>query len=170
MNDDPRERFLARQLAEGTALAQDSDLLELTPSEGDPPQAYVARFRCKGLVLQDGDVHEANEFVVGIRFPDDYLLRANPMQVVRWLGPPTIFHPDISDLAPFISMGQLLPGTGLVEILCRVFAIISYQQASLREGEVMNPAACAWARQNCDRFPIDRRPLRAPGNRELGTQ
>jgi hypothetical protein len=30
----------------------------------------------------------------------------------------------------------------------------------MREDDALNKAACAWAREHQDRFPVDRRPLR----------
>ena len=103
---------------------------------------------------------EASRFEVGIWFPSDYLRRAEPWEVLTWLGPRRVFHPNISDRMPVICVGRLAPGTWLVDLLYQVFEIISYQKVTMREDDALNPAACAWARENQHRFPVDRRPLK----------
>lgn len=158
------EAFLMRQLEEGAALAASSDLLELMPLESDaggPPDRYVATFRCKGLVRTEGaGVRECDFFQVGVWFPANYLREANPFEVLTWLGPREVFHPNIGDGAPFICVGRLNPGTPLVELLYRCFEIINYTRVTMREDDALNRAACAWARENRERFPLDRRPLK----------
>ena len=155
------EAFLARQYEEGMALATASDLLELEPIDGPPPQRYLARFRCKGLVRSpDGEIVETDRFEIGIWFPSDYLRWAEPWQVLTWLGPRQVFHPNISDRLPAICVGRLVPGTPLVDLLYQCFEIITYNKVTMREDDALNHAACAWARDNRHRFPIDRRPLK----------
>ena len=161
MTDKIFESFLARQCEEGMALAANSDLLELIPFDGPPPQHYVARFRCKGLVRSDtGAITEAERFELGIWFPDDYLRTADPFKVLTWFGPRHVFHPNISNWAPVICIGRLAPGTPLVDILYQCFEIITYNKVTMREDDALNRDACAWARRNRDRFPIDTRPLK----------
>ena len=162
MSQDPiYEAFLSRQYQEGMALAGATDLLELVPLEGTLPSRYLARFACTGLVqLPNGRVTEASSFEVGIWFPKDYLRRAEPWQVLTWLGPRRVFHPNISDRLPMICVGRLAPGTWLVDLLYQCFEIITYQKVTMREDDALNPVACVWARENQHRFPIDRRPLK----------
>ena len=154
--------FLSRQFEQGVALDAESDLLDLLPLEPPPaPQHYVAYFHCTGLVRTPaGEVTEANQFAVGITFPDDYLRRADPFQVLAWLGPREIFHPNVSDRAPFICVGRIGPGTSLVDLVYQVHEIITYNKATLREDDALNHDACAWARRNQERLPIDSRPLK----------
>jgi hypothetical protein len=154
VSDKIYEGFLKRQFEEGLALAGASDLLQLTPLA---PDRYVARFLCKGLVREADDrVVEASEFVVGIWFPSDYLRRAEPFQVISWLGPANVFHPNIRP--PILCVGRLSPGTALVDILFQCFEIITYHNWAAHDG--LNDVACQWARNHADRFPVDRRPLR----------
>jgi hypothetical protein len=161
MQDKIFEAFLKRQYEEGMALAESSDLLDLYPMGVEPPNRYVAAFRCKGLVGGgDGEPIEADYFEVGIWFPSDYLRRAEPFQVLTWLGPWDVFHPNISDKGPFICVGKLAPNTPLVDILYQCFEIITYNKVTMREDDALNAAACVWARDNQHRFPIDRRPLK----------
>jgi ubiquitin-protein ligase len=163
MPDKIFESFLQRQYVEGMALAAGSDLLELFPAiteGGLPPQDYLARFRCKGLVRVDGEVFDWDCFEVLIYFPTDYLRTANAFQVLSWAYPPQVFHPNISDKSPFICVGRLAPGTSLVDILFQCWEIITYNKVTMREDDALNPEACAWARRNQQRFPVDRRPFK----------
>jgi len=161
MRDNVYESFLARQREQGLALANASDLLELFPIGLEPFDHYIAEFRCKGLVKNEsGSVEEADRFQVGIWFPADYLRRAEPFQVLTWLGPRQVFHPNIGDRAPFICIGRLAPATPLTDILYQCFEVITYNKVTMREDDALNREACAWARLNQHRFPIDRRPLK----------
>jgi hypothetical protein len=156
------EGFLQKQFDEGMALAAQSDLLELLPL--DPPplvRRYIARFACTGLVrTPSGEIVEANEFTVGIAFPDDYLRRAEPSQVLTVLSPRGAFHPNISDRGPFVCVGRMGPGTTLVDLLYQLHEIVTYNKATVDERNALNFDACQWARANADRLPLDRRPLK----------
>jgi hypothetical protein len=166
MIDHIRHAWLARQYDEGMALAAGSDLLTLVPLDGEPPERYVAEFRCTGLVRQpSGAITEADRFVVGIWFPDDYLRQVEPFQVLTWLAPRTVWHPNISDRAPLVCVGRLIPGTSLQAILYQLFEIITYQRVTM--DDALNHEACAWTRANLARLPVDRRPLRRAVRNEV---
>jgi len=155
------DAFLWRQYEEGMALADASDLLDLVPFPGEPPEAYLATFHCKGLVrAARADITIAERFEVAIKFPADYLRRAESFEVLRWVGPREVFHPNISDKAPVICIGKLVPGTSLVDIVYQCFEIITYNKVTMREDDALNHDACMWARNNQHRFPIDTRPLK----------
>jgi hypothetical protein len=161
MTDKILEGFLRRQLEEGMALAAASDLVDLTPADKGLPRRYVVEYRCKGLVRKsngDDEIVEADRFAVGIRFPSEYLRHAEPAEVLTWLGPRNVWHPNI--MAPVICVGRLTPGTPLVDIVYQVFDIITLNKVTVREDDALNPSACQWARHNMHRFPIDRRPLK----------
>lgn len=160
MADRILDGFLARQRQEGLALAAQSDLLSLQPID-DASDRYLAEFRCTGLVERGpGDVVEADRFLVGIHFPSSYLREVNPFRVLTWLAPRQVWHPNISATHPLICVGRLAPGTGLVDILYQVFEIVTWNKVTMREDDALNLAACQWARQHRDRFPVDRRPLK----------
>jgi hypothetical protein len=164
MTDKILAAFLARQLEEGTALAAESDRLTLLPIGGPLPQRYVADFRCRGLVsLESGAIVEADHFVLGVCFDDNYLREADPFRVLTCLAPPGIFHPNVTAGAPFICIGRVTPGTPLVDLLYRCFEVITYQRVTMKEDEALNVDACAWARRNLHRFPVDDRPLKRCG-------
>lgn len=162
MQDKIFAAFLRRQRDDALALAAASDLVDLTPLE--PPgterhDRYIAEFHCKGLIKTDrGGVTDADHFAIGIWFPPDYLVRADPRAVLAWLDPWTVFHPNIGP--PFICVGRIAPGTPLVDLLYQCFEIITYTKVTMREDDALNTEACAWARQNVHRFPVDRRPLK----------
>jgi ubiquitin-protein ligase len=163
MTDKVFSNFLERQLTDGRSLAANSDILRLVPAVGTPPQQYIAEFRCKGAVQErDGHVGEGGLFVLGIFFPSDYLRRAATQEVLTWLAPANVLHPNIFGPAGAICIGRLEPGTGLVDILYQVFEIIVYRKFNPREYDSLNKSACAWARNNQGRFPTDPRPLRRP--------
>ena len=152
--------FVRTQFDDGMALATESDLFDLVPL--DPPplvRRYIACFHCTGLVrAASGEIAEANQFAVGIAFPDDYLRRVEPSHVLTWLTPGEIFHPNIR--APFICVGRMGPGTSLVDLLYQIHEIITYNKATVREDDALNVDACQWARANAHRLPVDRRPLK----------
>jgi len=151
--------FLARQYEEGMALARASDLVALHPIGAQPPQRYVAEFRCAGLCRTPaGDIARMTHSEVGIFFPDDYLRRTDPYQILMWLGPHNVWHPNISARAPMVCLGRLGPGTRLTDILYQLFEIITYQRYSTHDA--LNADAAAWARANQERLPVDRRPLK----------
>ena len=152
--------FLHKQLEDGMALAAASDILELRPLlTGDgPPQHFIARFTCDGFVERQRRICKANRFDVGIYFPEHYLREANTAEVLTWLRPANVIHPNIRP--PFICVGErfLRPGTRLVEILYQLHAIITY--AKWAAHSPLNESAAQWARNNQHLLPADNRPLK----------
>ncbi len=153
--------FLHRQEEEAVALTAASDLVEVQPVDPSPASRYLVTFRCRGLVrLGPAEPRTAEQFALGVWFPSDYLRRVDPYEVLTWLGPPSIFHPNIGYQRPLVCVGRIAPGTGLVELVERTFDVITYRKVTMREDDALHHAACAWARANQHRFPIDDRPLR----------
>jgi hypothetical protein len=152
------EKFLGQQHSEGMRLAAQSDFLDLMTLDTSA-QHYVARFGCRGLVrADDGSIIEADEFHLGLWFPDDYLRAIEPLRIVTWLGPHNAFHPQVRP--PFVCLGRLAVGTPLVDLLFQAWEVITYRKVTMREDDALNPAACVWARHNLARFPVDPRPLK----------
>ena len=151
-------QFLEHQCAEGLALAEASDLVELVPLGPAPVQKYFARFHCTGLVRRGHDVSEHDAFLIAICFPDDYLRQFDTARVLTWCDPFEVWHPNIRP--PYICVGQMLPGTTLPDLLYQLYEIINYQNVEMRENNALNHDACVWARQNVHLFPVDRRPLK----------
>ena len=158
------EAFLTRQYEEALALEANSDLVKLVPLGGPPADRYVVHFSCRGLVRRPGgEVETTDQFALGIWLSTEYLRFANPFEVVTWFSPDNVFHPNIGR-APnghvYLCPGHLTPGTPLLDIVQQCFEVITFQKVNLNEDNAMSPEACAWARQNQHRFPIDPRPLR----------
>ena len=148
--------FLKKQREDATKLADESDLLALRVIDD---QRFIATFACTGLVRDPtGRVQLHNRFDVGIRLPEDYLRRVNPNEVLTWLGPQEIFHPNIK--APCICLGAITPGTALTELLHRIYELITYQNVTMREDDAFDWDACAWARRNREQLPLDARPIK----------
>jgi hypothetical protein len=148
--------FLETQSREAMQLAAHSDLLELSALD---PQRYLARFLCRGLVRDpDGEVREHDEFTVGIWLPESYLRVVNPAEILTWLEPQEVWHPNIRP--PFVCLGKIAPGTPLVDLLHRCYELITFDNVTMREDDALNRPACAWARRNRERFPVDSRPIK----------
>jgi len=148
--------FLETQQREAMQLAAESDLLGLVVVDS---QHYVATFRCRGLVRDArGQVREHDGFTLGIWLPESYLRVVNPAEILTWLEPSEVWHPNIRP--PFVCLGKIAPGTPLVDLLHRCFELIGFENVGMREDDALNQPACAWARRNRERFPVDRRPIK----------
>lgn len=161
MTDRILASFLDGQLEAGLRLAADSDILALTPVGPPPVHRFLARFDCPTLVRDPGGaVREERGFAVGLYLGPDYLRRVDPVSVVAWLHPTTVFLPNVR--APWLCMGHLAPGTPLVELLYQVHDIGRGAKLTVREDDALNRDACAWARHRLARFPLDDRGLKRP--------
>jgi len=162
MSDPIFESFLEAQQREALELASSSDLLDVHPLDGPTARHYLAVFGCAGLVRSSaGEVTTANRFVVGIFLPPDYLRRAEPAEVLTWLSPAEIWHPNVDGRRGLVCPGPLAPGTRLHDLLFQLFEIVTWHRATLHEANALCWDACRWARaQDPGRFPVDRRPLR----------
>jgi hypothetical protein len=158
--------FLSAQFEDATKFAASSDFITLVPVQGVPPCRYLARFTCRGLVRRNDRISIWEDFAVGFYFPNDYLARVNRWQVVSWLGPEDVWHSNIGrgpqrEAGPMgICIGDIKPGTPLVDLIFRVADVIAWRVARVREDDALNWDACQWARQNPGAYPVDVRPLR----------
>jgi len=154
------EGYLRKQEEQGIALAAASDVLKLIPLRcvDGLAQHFIAQFDCHSFIEVQGQIKKADHFEVGIFFPNHYLREANAFEVLTWLSPSCVFHPNIRP--PFICVGEqfLRPGTKLVEILYQLHAIIRF--AKWAAHSPLNESAAQWARNNQHLFPADRRPLK----------
>lgn len=161
MSDPILDNFLAQQFREGMALANDSDMLTLLPIHGTPPDAYIARYSCTGLIqAEDGSIQEHDSWEVGIRFPKSYLRTVDPLRIAACLSPENSWHPNIHPTLHAICVGKIPPGTSLVQLLYQIHEIITYKKLTMREDDALNKACCAWSRKNLSKFPVDERPLK----------
>lgn len=153
--------FLESQLEEASCLLADSDLVRIQPIAG--PQLVIAEFSCRGLVRDAfGEITEASLFAVGFRFASDYLRRARPAEVLTLISPLDVWHPNMggSRFPTAICVGPIAAATPLIDLVRRVYEVITWQAFTPLEYDAVNLDACAWARANLHRFPIDARPLR----------
>ena len=158
--------FLSAQHRAGMALAAESDLLNLIPFGGTPPNRYVAEFSCRGLVRSNGEIVEHDFWAVGITFPSNYLRQSlDVANLLTYLGPhPEPWSPNMQIGGPpsliCLHVGN---GSGLLEILGGLFDLITWNLYSTSD-EGLNHEAAQWCRNQLsevpDRFPVDRRPLK----------
>jgi len=152
------KRWLARQSEEWERFRLTTDAVSLQPLPPEPTcQRYIAEFRCRGLVWEEGaGPVETDRFVVGIHIADDHLRRMEPLALAWILAPENTWHPNIK--APVLCPGHLRTGIGLIDLLHQIHSILTYQNMNM--ADCLNEKAAAWARNNQQLFPIDRRPLR----------
>ncbi len=162
MIDKVMRAFLMAQCAAAKALSADSDILQIHPlppdEQGDPPSRFLIRLECTGVLLgTDRQPHvQPDIFLIGARFPADYLRQAQPATLLTWLGPPNVVHPNIRP--PYICAGQIEPGTRLTDLAYRCFEMIGYVNWASHDS--LNSDAGDWALRNQHLFPVDARPLK----------
>jgi hypothetical protein len=158
MNDPILISWLEQQALEAEELDRESDVVNISPIGSTPYQRYVVEYHCKGLVKTVRGVEEANRFAVGFYFPTDYWHRVHPAEVVTLLWPVNLWHSN--SRFPYICVGRLLPGTGLIDLITQVYSILTFNNITIREDDALQPEVSAWARRNMHRFPLENRPLR----------
>jgi hypothetical protein len=164
MNDPIYTSFLERQHAAAMELSRASDRVTIAPIHGRPPFGFLVAFDCHGLICEpDGTIAPAEHFAVGIQFPPDYLKRANPAQVLTFLGPESVWNPNIDGRIHQICLGRLIqPGTELIDIVTGVYELLIYKSINMNEAAAFpgTKQVCIWARNHANEFPLDTRPLR----------
>jgi len=127
----------------------------------DPPNCYAARFDCRAVLRgEEGRIEpQETQADVVIRFPTDYVRHARPEEVLMWMGPDNIVHPNVLPPAA-ICAGRFAPGTDLVDLVYQCYEIITYFNWAAHDP--LNEEAAQWARGNQHLFPVDRRPLLRP--------
>ena len=160
MTDRIREAFLERQYRDALALNADSDIVTLTPVEGNPPDRYVIDYRCRGLRRDvDGIIRPHDRFVVGVHLSDAYLKSIpNPVQVLTIMHPVGAFHPNIAERAPFICPGRLPPGMSIVELAYQLWELWTWRSFNLVDS--LNAEAARYGREHRSELPLDQRPLK----------
>jgi hypothetical protein len=156
MTDSIRASWLETQYEESMTFSAKSTVLSVAPVAGTPPFKYIAKFDCDGLAKTTEGVTVHDRHLVGIFFPEDYLRRScGPGEILTWLEPQTEFHPNISP--PFCCVGHISPGMSLLSLLHQLYQMITWQRFTPLEDDALNKAACRFARDHLDRFPIDSR-------------
>jgi len=158
MRDSPRIRRLRTDLKVLESMKADSTILDFQ-SQGNPPEAYLVRFRGKGLRRPDPprapEIQEVHE--VKIRLGASY---PRLMPEMQWRS--EIFHPNISG-AGMVCLGGYgtywVPSLNLDELCEMLWDMIRYQNYDVTSP--YNREAADWAAaQKQYRFPVDPRPIR----------
>lgn len=159
--DEILTRFLNKQCADAAVLNQESDLahIEAIQHASGPAQHFLVRFNCESYVRRDdGQIVKHSGFHVGVYFPDNYLRQANMYEVLTWLDPLNIHHPNIRGNLVCVGERFMRPGTPLLEIIHQLFAVVTYRKWAPHNA--LNPEASQWAITHQQLFPADRRPLK----------
>ncbi len=148
--------FLERQASQARALAGASDIVSVNILD---PQHFLVLLDCCGLVrTEDGAIREHRGFAIGVFLHDGYLAKPIPAVVLCCMFPRNTFHPNIRGAA--MCVGRIAPATPVVDLIHRVYELVTYQAYTTLEYDCLQRDACSWARRNGDRLPIDCRPLR----------
>ena len=135
---------------------QNNSLLQFASLGQTVPWLFRLSFSTLGHVqTQTGDIEIIDRHVVALRFLPDYLRKADRFAMMSLIEPANIFHPNINGGAICV---QIHPGQPLVEICQSLHDLFRWRLRQYDERDALNPAACAWGRENIDK-PIDDRPL-----------
>jgi hypothetical protein len=122
------------------------------------PWLYRLEFRTRGLARdEEGEIATVERHVLALRFLPDYLRVADRFAMLRLIEPSgRAFHPNISSAGAICV--EIYPGESVIEICQSLHDLFRWRLRQYDERDALNPAACAWGRQNIDQ-PIDDRPL-----------
>ena len=149
------QRFLNKQHLDADELCRSSDLVDIHWVDD---QRAVVRLTCTGLIrTPDQRLVEHSCFDFGVYFRDDHLRYVDGLRLLSVLAPQSFWHPNA--IGPGICIGKVAPGTGIREIVFRLFDVVVYNNLTVDERNALNHAACRWARARMERFPIDGRPV-----------
>ena len=128
--------------------------VRLIQSDGQPPEKYTFEFNVQSLVLgRDGQtavgaVHRAEVFL-----PLEYPRRP---PFCRMTTP--VFHPNI-DPAKICIGDHWSAGQSLPQLVVRIAEMLCYQSYNTKSP--LNAEAAAWAEQNIESLPLEKRDLTA---------
>ena len=156
--------WLERQRRDALELSAASDHLTIDPEPGmRPASRFIAQFSAPTMVRTNDEVRRIEAFTVLIQFPPSFLRSAHDAgQIVNVIEPNQVWHPNV--MGPFICLGHIAPGTGLIELIFQVYEILTFQKLTPREDDALNHNACVWARQHMAEFPLSAAPLSRRAN------
>ena len=150
----PRLRRLHADHAQMTAVFERHPHIRILETEGTPPEKYLLEFAVLGLAPAGENAskpsrrHRAEVFL-SLDYP-----RRPPL--CRMTTP--VFHPNIDPqkicIGDHWSAGQTLP-----QLVVRIAEMIAYQSYNVKSP--LNAEAAAWAEQNIDQLPLEKRDLGA---------
>jgi ubiquitin-protein ligase len=156
INEPPRRRRLWKDYQQLKDLSDNSDLIKIEQTTGNPPEKYVVRFNCRGIASIDGSGNPQYSELhrIGILFPQNYPLQ---MPQLQWLTP--IFHPNILAQRVCIGPENQWPAAESLDQLCIVLGrMIQYKIYNLNS--VLNQGVPGWVKSHRHMLPVDDRPLR----------
>jgi len=161
MRESPRLRRLRSDFRDMQLLAAESSILDFSYRAAGPdmpPDAYVVRFRGRGLERANGNrigVREYHEVSIelGASYP-------RQMPELAWRTP--IFHPNIS-ASGVVCLGgyaaHWVPSLTLSELCRMLWDMVRYTNYDV--DSPYNREAATWARSQLEwTLPVDNRPLR----------
>jgi len=150
------QSFLESSMDEALLINRESDLVNILPVPPFPASRYLCAFRCDSLAGNPASGLRNPEFIVlEIYFGPNHLRELRTGEVVTLIEPLDLFHSNVR--APFVCVGDMVPGAPLMDIVIQLFEIFTYNNVTLTEG--LNREAADWARQRLGEFPLDRRPI-----------
>ncbi|OGO59093.1 MAG: hypothetical protein A2025_01050 [Chloroflexi bacterium RBG_19FT_COMBO_47_15] len=141
-------------------LAAKSDLIEVKPTEGDPPTKYRVTIKCKGMMLHPttGKPTLTANHVMEIYLPAGIPGYPNEAPYVLCLTPH--FHPNISPENNMVCIGIERDWESSLDIawlITHLADMITYRVYGFEKP--YNQKAVKWTKANEAKLPLDRRPL-----------
>lgn len=135
---------------------RDSEIIQVKPTLGDPPEVYQVDYRIRSLDRDAaGKPVERLEHRAEIRLISDYPRLSPQCKMLT-----SIFHPNIDPTT--ICVGDhWAAGERLSELIVRIGEMIAYQAYNIRSP--LDAEAAMWADLNVAKLPIDPQPIRPAG-------
>lgn len=141
-------------------LASKSDLIEVEPTEDDPPTKYRVTLKCKGMMLHpaSGKPCLTADHIMEIYLPAGIPGYPNEAPYVLCLTPH--FHPNISPENNMVCIGIERDWESSLDIawlVTHLADMITYRVYGFEKP--YNQKAVKWAKANKAKLPLDTRPL-----------
>ena len=118
----------------------------------------VGIFKTHTLVKWQGNIERVGPVHVGIRYHLRHLSQApDPFELVSLLFPLGVFHPNVAPSGA-MCLGHPEAGISLDLILSQVWAGLNFNMkyVNTKFGDVANPHAAQYVRENLAQFPLSR--------------
>ena len=141
-------------------LAAKSDLIDVEPTEGNPPTKYRVTFKCKGMMLHpiSGKPTLTANHMMEIYLPAGIPGYPNEAPYVLCLTPH--FHPNISSENNMVCVGIERDWESSLDIawlVTHLADMITYRVYGFEKP--YNQKAVKWTKVNKTKLPLDNRPL-----------
>lgn len=153
----PRVRRLQSDYKKLAELANRSPFVEITETEGNPPERYQLALRCGGISKLDSNNSPvyANLFLLTIQLHSGYPSKAPIFEILAEKTP--IYHPNIG-AGGLVCIGDTAdhgwsPALSLDDVVIRIIQMIRYENVGFESP--LNMFANEWAQKNTHLFPLD---------------